>query len=83
MLTDHYPQIRGLILDMDGVLWHDNETIGNLSNIFTEISRMGLQVTFATNNATKSVGEFRKKLAGFGVKVRTDYHISKRRASLH
>ena len=83
MLTDHYPQIRGLILDMDGVLWHDNETIGNLSNIFTEISRMGLQVTFATNNATKSVGEFRKKLAGFGVKVRPEQIITSANAALH
>jgi len=53
MLTDHYPQIRGLILDMDGVLWHDNEPIGDLPEIFSAIDRMALKVTFATNNASK------------------------------
>ena len=76
MLTDRFPQIRGLILDMDGVLWHDREPIGNLPEIFSEIGSMGLKVSFATNNATKSVSEFVHKLAGFGVgAARTNRHF--------
>jgi len=66
MLTDHYPQIRGLILDMDGVLWHDNEPIGDLPEIFSAIDRMALKVTFATNNASKNIKEIQSKLQVLG-----------------
>lgn len=82
MLTDHYPQIRGLILDMDGVLWHDSEPIGNLPEVFSAISKMGLKVSFATNNATKSVSEFQHKLLGFGVEVEPEQIITSANAAL-
>ena len=67
---------------MDGVLWHDNEPIGDLPEIFEEISRMGLQVTFATNNATKSVSEFIRKFEGFGVKIIPDQVFTSANAAL-
>jgi 4-nitrophenyl phosphatase len=82
MLTDKYPQIRGLILDMDGVLWHDNEPIGNLSEIFSVISSMGLLVTFATNNATKNVDELLRKLAFFGVSAQAEQIVTSAIAAL-
>lgn len=82
MLTDRYPQIRGLILDMDGVLWHDSEPIGNLPHIFCEISNMGLKVCFATNNATKSVNEFVHKFGVFGVNVQPEQIITSAEAAL-
>ena len=59
--------IRSLILDMDGVLWHDDEPIGDLPAIFAEINKLGLRVVFATNNATKTVRQFTEKLRSFGV----------------
>jgi len=83
MLKDHYPQIRGLILDMDGVLWHDNEPIGNLPDVFSLIQDMGLQVTFATNNATKSITEFQMKLSSFGVSVSSNQIVTSADAALH
>ena len=83
MLTDHYPQIRGLILDMDGVLWHDNEPIGDLPEIFSTINRMGFRVTFATNNATKSVSQFLGKLSGFGVNVPAEQIVTSANTALH
>jgi 4-nitrophenyl phosphatase len=82
MLTNHYPQIRGLILDMDGVLWHDSEPIGDLPEIFSGISRMGLKVAFATNNATKSISEFQQKLLGFGVQVGPEQIVTSANAAL-
>jgi len=51
----NHPEIKALILDMDGVLWRDDQSIGNLPSIFSEISRRNLKVTLATNNATLSV----------------------------
>lgn len=62
-------KIRALILDMDGVLWSDNEPIGELVEIFTEIDKLGLKVVLATNNATKTIQQFLTKLDSFGVNL--------------
>jgi 4-nitrophenyl phosphatase len=67
MLTQQFPALKGLILDMDGVLWRGQESIGNLPAIFSAISRMDLKVAVVTNNAAMSVDEYQKKFAGFGV----------------
>lgn len=72
MITDHFPMLKGLILDMDGVLWHDNEPIGNLSKIFAQIRSLGFNFVLATNNATKTIQEYMEKLAGFGVQVKSE-----------
>ena len=34
MLTDKFPELKGLILDMDGVLWKDSKPIGDLPYVF-------------------------------------------------
>jgi 4-nitrophenyl phosphatase len=62
-------RIKALILDMDGVLWRDQQPIGDLPMIFSRIESLGLKVTLATNNATLSVESFREKLTGFGVRL--------------
>jgi 4-nitrophenyl phosphatase len=62
-----FNQVRGMILDMDGVLWRDMTPIGNLPLIFAEIRRRGWSVILATNNATLSIDQYIEKLAGFGV----------------
>jgi 4-nitrophenyl phosphatase len=61
--------IRGLILDMDGVLWQDTQPIGNLPAIFARINTLDLRVILATNNATRSVASYLEKLVGFGVQL--------------
>jgi len=61
--------IRSLILDMDGVLWKADETIGNLPAIFDRIRTRGLKVIFATNNGTRTPDQYVERLAGFGVEV--------------
>ena len=64
-----FQNIRGLILDMDGVLWQDTQPIGNLPAIFARIKTLGLRVILATNNATRSVSSYLEKLLGFGVRL--------------
>ena len=59
--------IKALILDMDGVLWRDNTSIGDLPAIFARISERGLKVALASNNATRTMDEHLKKLSGFGL----------------
>jgi 4-nitrophenyl phosphatase len=67
MILDKFPSLRGVILDMDGVLWRDNEPIGNLPYVFDRMKSLGLGITLATNNATKTTAEYIDKLKGFGV----------------
>ena len=69
MISDHLPNIKGLILDMDGVLWRDTEPIGDLPAIFQAFKDQGLKVILATNNATKTVDEFFTKISRFGVEL--------------
>jgi 4-nitrophenyl phosphatase len=52
---------------MDGVIWRDSEPIGDLKSIFTQINRIGLQVSFATNNATRTPKQYVDLLATLGV----------------
>ena len=67
MISDHFDNIKALIIDMDGVLWHDSEPLGDLPKIFDQIRTLGYRFILATNNATRTVQEYHEKLAGFGV----------------
>jgi 4-nitrophenyl phosphatase len=61
--------IRDLILDMDGVLWRSTTPIGDLGAIFNSIHEKQYRVIMATNNATRSPKQYRKKLEEFGVEI--------------
>lgn len=61
--------IKALILDMDGVLWRDNQALLDMPAFFTALKNLGLRVVFATNNGTRSVRMYVERLAGFGVPV--------------
>ncbi len=61
--------LRGIILDMDGVLWRDSRPIGNLPSLFEKIRSAGIKVTLATNNATQDTSQYIEKLHRFGVSL--------------
>ncbi|MGB4595066.1 MAG: HAD-IIA family hydrolase [Anaerolineaceae bacterium] len=69
MITDRFPSLKGLILDMDGVLWKDVEPIVDLPSVFGRIEGLGLKVVLATNNATKRIEEYLEKFYRFGVEL--------------
>lgn len=69
MISDHLPNIKGLIIDMDGVIWRDSQPIGDLPAIFDQIRSFGLNFIFATNNSTRTVEEYQEKLRVFGVTI--------------
>ena len=69
MLSKLTPSIKALILDMDGVLWQENEPIGNLAETFARIRDLGLKFTLATNNSTRTISQYQQRLANFGVNV--------------
>lgn len=71
MINNYLPTnrtIKALILDMDGVLWRDEDPIGDLLLLFERMySRY--QVMLATNNSTLSAEMYVEKLARFGVHI--------------
>jgi 4-nitrophenyl phosphatase len=67
--------INGIILDMDGVLWKDSEPIGNLAAIFKRFEELKLPVILATNNATRTIKEYKQKLLSMGVDL-ADWQIA-------
>jgi 4-nitrophenyl phosphatase len=69
MLNKFSREIVALILDVDGVIWKDDQPIGNLTEIFTEIKRRNWQVVLATNNSTRTVDQYLEKLMELGVSL--------------
>lgn len=67
MISEHLQNIKGLIIDMDGVLWRDSQPIGDLVKVFNRINSLGLKFILATNNATRTISEHQAKLKKFGV----------------
>jgi 4-nitrophenyl phosphatase len=76
MISNLTPAIKALILDMDGVIWRDNEAIGSLPEIFASIHQRGLKFVFATNNGTKTVEQYQQKLQEMGVSAEPDQIIN-------
>jgi 4-nitrophenyl phosphatase len=69
MISEHFDNIKGLIIDMDGVLWYEQQPLGDLPKIFKRINELNLKVILATNNASRTVDEYHHKLNSFGVKL--------------
>ena len=64
--------IKNLILDMDGVLWHGETPLPGLADFFNTLRTCGIQFVLATNNASKTPAMYVEKLARFGVTVSED-----------
>ncbi len=67
--TFHLSHIRGLVSDMDGVLWRGNQPMPGLIEFFDFLRRAGIRFVLATNNASRASREYVERLAGFGVQV--------------
>jgi len=64
-----FTDIRALIIDMDGVLWHGEQAHAGLIDFFQTIRDLGLPFVLATNNASMTAELFVEKLANMGVTV--------------
>ena len=67
MILTLTPPIRGMILDLDGVLWKDDVPLNDTRAVFTKVRELGLKFVFATNNATRNVDQYVERLTRFGV----------------
>lgn len=64
--------IKGLIIDMDGVLWHGNNPINGLNLFFETLRELKIPFILATNNASLTQQQYIDKLAKFDVAVTAD-----------
>jgi 4-nitrophenyl phosphatase len=65
--------IRGIIADMDGVLWRGDEPLLGAARFFQEIS---IPYVFATNNSSQTVEHYRNKLQKMGVPAEAEQIVT-------
>lgn len=63
------PDLRALIIDMDGVLWRGDTALPGFNLFFDALRCQQISFTLATNNSTKTQAQYAQKCAKFGVKV--------------
>jgi 4-nitrophenyl phosphatase len=68
-LRSTLPEVRGLILDMDGVLWEGDSPLPGMAELFRFLRERGIRLILATNNASKTPAQYQEKLARMGVAV--------------
>lgn len=64
-----FTNIRALIIDMDGVLWHGVQPLPGLTEFFQTLRERQIRFILATNNASLTPGQYVTKLAQMGVSV--------------
>jgi len=69
---DALSSLRGLVIDMDGVLWRGNTPLPGLSEFFDLLRGRPIAFRLATNNVSKTPGQYVEKLALMGVQVAPD-----------
>lgn len=69
-MTLKISDIGGLIIDMDGVLWHGNQPLAGLSEFFATLRDLQIPFVLATNNASLTQQQYIDKLAGMAVDVK-------------
>ncbi len=72
--TAAFDRVRGVICDMDGVLWRDKQPLPGLHEFFALIVELRLGYVLATNNSSRTPAMYVEKLAGMGVQT-TPEHI--------
>ncbi|MGZ8192269.1 MAG: HAD-IIA family hydrolase [Methylobacter sp.] len=64
-----FSNVRALIIDMDGVLWHGDQPLPGLTDFFQTLYELEIRFILATNNASLTPQQYVAKLARMGVTV--------------
>lgn len=64
-----FTNIKALIIDMDGVLWHGDQAIPGLIDFFQTLREQAIRFILATNNASLTREQYVAKLSRMGVTV--------------
>ncbi len=63
----NFSSITGVIMDMDGVLWRGDAPLPGVAAFFDFLRTRGLPFVLASNNSSKTPGDYVAKLAGMGI----------------
>ena len=61
--------INGLLIDLEGVLYNDNQLIPGSIDVIKELKRVGLKLRFLTNTTTAPRKKILEKLLNFGFDI--------------
>ena len=64
-----FSELRGLIFDMDGVLWRGGKSLPGLKVTFSLLRERQIPFVLATNNATQTFEEVRSRMERAGVSI--------------
>lgn len=64
-----FNDIGGLIIDMDGVLWHGEQALPGLTALFDALRELKLPFVLATNNASITAEQYVAKLSSMRVDI--------------
>jgi NagD protein len=68
-LTERLGNIRGVISDMDGVIYHGNRLLPGVREFVRWLNETGKSFLFLTNSSERSRRELREKLSRLGIDV--------------
>jgi 4-nitrophenyl phosphatase len=83
MPTHHTNELKGLVIDMDGVLWHGETPLPGLHDFFAVLHHKGMDYILATNNPSKTPQGFASKAQKLGVRVKPEQVITSGVATAH
>jgi len=78
-----FTNIRALIIDMDGVLWHGPKPMTGLTDFFQTLREYQIRFILATNNASLTPEQYVDKLANMGVEVALNEILTSGMATAH
>ncbi len=69
-------QVRGVICDMDGVLWKGDMPLPGLQEFFAFLETHAIPYQLVTNNASKTPAQYVEKLAQMGVRTQSEHVLT-------
>lgn len=70
------------LLDMDGTIYHEDKLIDGAKEFLELLKKQNKDYIFITNNSSKSVEEYIKKIKSFGIEVTEDNFFTSAQASI-
>lgn len=76
-------KLKGLVIDMDGVLWQGDTPMPGLHEFFDVLHQRQIKFVLATNNNTETPEGFVQKARKLGIEVRPDQVVTAAVATVH
>src|SRR5262245_14258590 len=76
-------KLKGLVIDMDGVLWQGETPLPGIHEFFDILKRRRIKYILATNNNTQTPEGFVQKARRMGVEVQPEQVVTAAVATVH